>query len=204
MDSLGKILKDIRAKHTMTQSLAAQKIGIEQSYLSKLESDQAWASLDILTRVCKVYKTDVKTLLGQVDQDSLRGNLQYQGFLLRRAEQGRRTWNFAGVLLSITCAFAISIILNREPSSVVELVHTPLSMEIVDLGGKETLQLVADYGGLIIKGIEDVDGQIEHLLLKNKPWDIALAEVANELGYRVEIRGAYVELIPVTKLIKAG
>jgi len=92
MESLGKHLKILRAARSLTQTEAAQRIGIEQSYLSKLESEQAWASLEILKRVCRVYKIDLKALLSQVDQESLRGNLQYQGFLQRESQRTQYLW----------------------------------------------------------------------------------------------------------------
>ena len=203
MESLGKLLKDIRAKRSLTQTQAAEAIGIEQSYLSKLESDQAWASLEVLRRICKQYNIDVKTLLGQVDQDSLRGNLQYQGFLQRNAEQSRRAWGIAAALIVISTV-TIWFVLDVKPSSsVVNLTHTPVSLTLEQVSGRDVLKMIADYGGLTIMGINKVEGEISYLQIKNKPWDIALATVAAELGYRIEISGAVVELIPVKKLFRA-
>ena len=206
MKSLGTLLKEARAKRAITQTQATKKIGIEQSYLSKLESDQAWASLQVLTRICKVYGIDVKTLLGQVDNDSLRGNLQYQGFLQREAEQKRR-FHFAALSIAgIICAavFVAFIAIEQSSAPAVNKIHTPVTLQLEDIEGKAAINLIADYGGLTIHGIDQVQGNIAFLRCDNEPWDVSLAKVANTLGFRVEITGAEVELKPITKLVGAN
>ena len=205
METLGRLLKDTRAKHSLTQTEAAEQIGIEQSYLSKLESDQAWASLEVLSRVCRVYKTDVKNLLGQVDQESLSGNFQYQGFLQRELSTKRRAWMMTGGVLAVCLVIsgAYILTLNNE-TKVISPTHTPISLRIDDVNGKDVLVMVAEYGDLTIDGLEQVDGKISNLDLKDEPWDIALARVALGLGFKVEITGAKVELIPIPIIFGSG
>ncbi|WP_366935623.1 helix-turn-helix domain-containing protein, partial [uncultured Microbulbifer sp.] len=51
MESLGNRLKLIRAGLRWSQTESARKIGIEQSYLSKLENDQALPSAGCLESI---------------------------------------------------------------------------------------------------------------------------------------------------------
>ena len=202
MESLGKTLKMIRAKCSLTQTQAAEKIGIEQSYLSKLESDQAWASLEVLKRLCTVYKVDIKTLLRQIDQHSLRGNLEYQGFLQREEDRKKNVWLLFNGMVGVLCILVISFFLLNHTlySAEPKPLHTPLSLNMKDVDGQTVLQLIADYGDLTIHEIGQVKGSIVTLKLKSEPWDTALAKVASELGYRVEITGREVYLTPIKNL----
>ena len=55
-------LRHLRHKLGWTQGHAAQQIGIQQSYLSKLENGQAFPSLEVLSAISKAYGCDLKTL----------------------------------------------------------------------------------------------------------------------------------------------
>ena len=204
MESLGRVLKQKRAARGITQTIAARESGIEQSYLSKLESDQAWASLEVLQRICRTYRTDVRTLLGQVDQDSLRGNLQYQGFLQRQEDRIRRTWISASAISVVACAMFLAITLAPERSPPNLPHHTPVSLQLEGIEGRTALGMIADYGGLTIKGLDSVEGRIDYLEAREQPWDVCLAMVAAALGYRVEITGSVVDLIPIPEISGQG
>lgn len=199
MDSLGTKIRHLRAAQSISQVEAAKKIGIEQSYLSKLESDQAWASVDVLRRICKTYRTDINSLLRQVDQRSLRGNLEYQGLLLRSEARRKKAWILASFFSFLTCILALSILHYREQSEV-QVVHTTISIKLEQVNGKDVLEMIAELAGLTIDGVDEVRGQVTFLHLKNEPRDSALAHVANELGYRIEILGSQVKLIPTPKI----
>ncbi len=195
MESLGQALKQKRAINALTQTRAAEMVGIEQSYLSKLESDQAWASLEVLERLCGIYRTDTASLLREVDSKSLRGNLHYQGFLQRHARRTRR-WQagLSAAALVLAGAGLVGIYLAAlKPDAV----HTPVSVKLVDVDGKDVLTMIAAYGGLTINGLDKVDGKVDYLESRDQPWDQTLAQVAGALGYRVEITGAKVDLIPL-------
>jgi transcriptional regulator with XRE-family HTH domain len=53
--TLGKKLKTLRAEHNLSQPELAEKIGIEQSYLSKLENDKSLPSNDIFNSILKAF-----------------------------------------------------------------------------------------------------------------------------------------------------
>lgn len=57
-----KELRQIRLERKWTQGKAAQEIGIQQSYLSKLENDQAIASEDILLKICQAYNCNMRDI----------------------------------------------------------------------------------------------------------------------------------------------
>lgn len=69
----GDYIRALRRKLQWTQPDAAQKIGIEQSYLSKLESGKSFPSEDVFTSIKAVYNIDVddlnaKLFPGEIDQ----------------------------------------------------------------------------------------------------------------------------------------
>lgn len=57
-----KVLRQLRLDKGWTQGRAAKKIGIQQSYLSKLENDQAIPSVEILEEISKAYHCQVSDI----------------------------------------------------------------------------------------------------------------------------------------------
>jgi transcriptional regulator with XRE-family HTH domain len=53
--TLGKKLKTLRADHNLSQPELAEKIGIEQSYLSKLENDKSVPSNEIFKNILHAF-----------------------------------------------------------------------------------------------------------------------------------------------------
>ncbi|MCL1076679.1 XRE family transcriptional regulator [Parashewanella spongiae] len=49
--TLGQIIKQIRVEKALSQPELAEKIGIEQSYLSKLENDKSLPSNEMLQAI---------------------------------------------------------------------------------------------------------------------------------------------------------
>ena len=64
----GEYLKAQRDARGWTQPTAAEKIGIEQSYLSKLENNRSLPSNDVLQRILDVFAIDVGALVDDLDQ----------------------------------------------------------------------------------------------------------------------------------------
>jgi len=63
----GEKVKQLRAERNLTQPQLAQAIGIEQSYLSKLENDKSVPSADIFQSILRAFSIDVGTFLEGVD-----------------------------------------------------------------------------------------------------------------------------------------
>jgi transcriptional regulator with XRE-family HTH domain len=65
--NFGEKVKQLRAERNLTQPQLAQAIGIEQSYLSKLENDKSVPSADIFQAILRAFAIDVGTFLDGVD-----------------------------------------------------------------------------------------------------------------------------------------
>ena len=66
----GDKLKDLRNEKEMTQPELAEAIGIEQSYLSKLENGKSLPSNDIFVRILEVFGLEIGDVVDQLDQSS--------------------------------------------------------------------------------------------------------------------------------------
>lgn len=65
--TLGDKLKQLRTDKNWTQPQAAEAIGIEQSYLSKLENDKSVPSAEILAAILNAFAVDVEKFLDGVN-----------------------------------------------------------------------------------------------------------------------------------------
>lgn len=65
--SIGNRIKELRAAKNLSQPDLAELIGIEQSYLSKLENDKSIPSNDIFRALLNALETDLDTFLSSLD-----------------------------------------------------------------------------------------------------------------------------------------
>ncbi len=68
--NFGEKLRQLRNEKGLTQPELADAIGIEQSYLSKLENDKSLPSNDVLNRILDVFEIGVARLVDDLDQGS--------------------------------------------------------------------------------------------------------------------------------------
>jgi len=66
--TLGKKIKKLRAKHNLSQPELAEKIGIEQSYLSKLENDKSVPSNEIFNNTLKAFGLTLEQFVTDIAQ----------------------------------------------------------------------------------------------------------------------------------------
>lgn len=66
--NFGDRLKQLRTQKNLTQPQLAQAIGIEQSYLSKLENDKSVPGADIFQSILRALQIDVASFLDGVDE----------------------------------------------------------------------------------------------------------------------------------------
>ena len=66
--NFGDKLRKLRKDKGFTQPELATAMGIEQSYLSKLENNRSLPSNDVLQRILDVFDTDIGTLVDDLDQ----------------------------------------------------------------------------------------------------------------------------------------
>jgi transcriptional regulator with XRE-family HTH domain len=74
--NFGEKVRQLRAERNLTQPQLAQLIGIEQSYLSKLENDKSVPSADIFQAILKAFSIDVATFLVGVDEKQVYRDLR--------------------------------------------------------------------------------------------------------------------------------
>ena len=67
----GDYLKERREEKAWTQPEAAARAGIEQSYLSKLETGKSYPSEEVYGRLVETFEIDTGDLSGRVDAADL-------------------------------------------------------------------------------------------------------------------------------------
>lgn len=86
----GDYIRDVRRRLNWTQPEAAREIGIEQSYLSKLESGKSYPSEEVFSSIINRYSIDVSMLdqtLFPAELDRLRDITQIRDVILRSEQQ---------------------------------------------------------------------------------------------------------------------
>ena len=68
--TLGKKIRTLRAEHSLSQPELAEKIGIEQSYLSKLENDKSIPSNDIFNNILKAFGLTLEQFVSGLGQEA--------------------------------------------------------------------------------------------------------------------------------------
>ncbi|MCR9271195.1 MAG: helix-turn-helix domain-containing protein [Hyphomonadaceae bacterium] len=104
----GDYIRDVRRQLNWTQPEAAREIGIEQSYLSKLESGKSYPSEDVFSSIIGRYSIDVSTLnqsLFPAELDRLRDITQVREFILKSEQQQAKRAQV--LLVSGTVALAL-------------------------------------------------------------------------------------------------
>jgi transcriptional regulator with XRE-family HTH domain len=67
--TLGKKLKALRAEHSLSQPELAEKIGIEQSYLSKLENDKSIPSNEIFNNILTAFGLTLEQFVSEIKRN---------------------------------------------------------------------------------------------------------------------------------------
>ncbi|MEL6447983.1 MAG: helix-turn-helix transcriptional regulator [Pseudomonadota bacterium] len=100
----GDYLRKKRESKSWTQPVAAEQIGIEQSYLSKLETGKSYPSEDIFDKLVDAYSIDCEALAQDVESvelDRLNDIKRVRIAVLgqhRRHEARTRRWMIGGLL----------------------------------------------------------------------------------------------------------
>ena len=141
----GEYLKSQRDARGWTQPMAADKIGIEQSYLSKLETGKASPSEDMFERLVSAYQIDVDelaTLVSLSDLERLR-EIGAIRDLVRRGQQatarGRRRWLVASLLMITLGGALLSFVITERRYADSELEY--LSKGVIQDGESDFLYM---------------------------------------------------------------
>lgn len=153
--NLGEKLRQYRHERNLTQPELAEAMGIEQSYLSKLENGKSLPSNDVLNRILDVFAIDLGELLDGLDQgvrNQLRQIPDVAEHLRRDKERligNRRRWLLTSsilVALGVGLIYAgwaqlffsdtiyeyesKGIVLEGEPKHIFREARNPLDLEM--------------------------------------------------------------------------
>lgn len=110
----GERLKELRRSRNWSQPELAEAIGIEQSYLSKLENDKSAPSPDMLERILGAFDIDIDTLLEGMDESEIRNQLRsiprINGHLQAQKDAAQRVSRRWFIGSAITCVLGLSTI----------------------------------------------------------------------------------------------
>lgn len=128
-------LRTLRLARGLTQPLLAEKAGIEQSYLSKLENGRANPSEDVLTRIALALEVKPETLTQNGDE----------------AEERSRRWRSLGLSAAAVAALAVTFLAGRATAIY------PLSFGQVIGGAGAAANTTQDILELAPAGVQVVD-----------------------------------------------
>lgn len=178
----GEYLKAQRDARGWTQPTAAEKIGIEQSYLSKLETGKASPSEDMFERLVAAYDIDVDAMANAVTLGELERLRDIAAIrdLVRRGQQAtardRRRWLVASLLLLAFGGALLSFVITERRYADTEIEY--VSKGVVQDGESDFL-----YGGF---------ATLEPAYIRSKHADDPLAaRLDPEYRWHAEDRGAY-------------
>ena len=112
--NFGERLKQLRQEHSWSQPELATAIGIEQSYLSKLENDKSVPSPDMLNRILEAFNINLETLLEGMDENEIRKHFRsiplVSSHLLALKESAQRKRTHWVIGSSLLCVLGITTI----------------------------------------------------------------------------------------------
>lgn len=71
----GDKMRELRQEAKLTQPELAEKLGVEQSWLSKIETDKCLPSSDFLNQVLEIFEISLQELLEDLDDDHVHNQL---------------------------------------------------------------------------------------------------------------------------------
>jgi len=128
-------LRTLRLARGLTQPLLAEKAGIEQSYLSKLENGRSRPSDEVLARLAQALEVKPETLQQNGDE----------------AEDRTRRWQRAALAAGAAVALVVVFLLGRATAVY------PLSFGQVIKGAHADENLVLGVRELAPKGVEVIN-----------------------------------------------
>jgi transcriptional regulator with XRE-family HTH domain len=116
--NFGEKLKQIRTEKNLTQPQLAEAIGIEQSYLSKLENDKSIPSAEMFSTIISALQLDAKAVLADIDRTVLQSSLRHipevsqflNGVVTRRVHDAKK-WLFSAAAAG-ALGFALMLAAN--------------------------------------------------------------------------------------------
>ncbi|WP_286234142.1 helix-turn-helix domain-containing protein [Thalassotalea sediminis] len=119
---LGEKIKQLRQQAGLTQPELAEKAGIEQSYLSKLENDKGSPSFEILHKIASAFETDVMLLIASLDSDYVQTQLghlpEVAAELGRKQEKARHKMRTGYIKAAFAIVFGLAFVILSNSSGI--------------------------------------------------------------------------------------
>lgn len=183
---LGSYLKNLRIAQDWTQPEAAEKIGVEQSYLSKLENGKATPSENMLDDLVAAYDVDLDDMVLTLSP----GALSELGFYAPIAE--RRAAVIKQQTVSLRASLAASLLVAAIGSGLVSAGWTETFSEsilvyeskgVIPLG-QTALIYSTDEGLLYAGAVKTLNQERADAMIKNG------GQVQHPNGLEIETRAA--------------
>tara|TARA_R110000782_G_scaffold204101_1_gene292613 strand:- start:1639 stop:2358 length:720 start_codon:yes stop_codon:yes gene_type:complete len=147
--TLGEKLRDIRAQRGLTQPELAERSGVEQSYISKLENNLSIPSSDKLHQILNALDTSVEDIVADIEEfaeDSLTHVSEISTSLRDHKRNLARTARRIVIQVSFTIALGAGLILAGATSTLYDTTYYQYrSLGIVLVGeSKEIFENPAD------------------------------------------------------------
>lgn len=164
--SFSENLRTLRIARGLTQPALAEKAGIEQSYLSKLENGRSKPSEDVLTRLAQALEVKAEALLQNGDDD----------------EHRRGRWRLGLVMAGVTFALVVAFVLGRATAIY------PLSFGQVIKGADASENLTRDVMALAPRDVEVImitrNGRGDRLSIDGRATEAASVQAYMQAVHR--------------------
>lgn len=118
----GDYLREQREQRSWTQPEAARRIGIEQSYLSKLETGKSYPSADVFEQLADAYDLNIGEMIDAFPDDELRKLQELRevrtAILVRDKDKQRitRGWLVAALICALASGASFGLYLLGDDS----------------------------------------------------------------------------------------
>ena len=205
--NFGERLRQLRNDKDLTQPELAEAMGIEQSYLSKLENDKSLPSNDVLNRILDVFGIEVGDLVNDLDQGTRNQLRQIPDVAdhFNRQKQlligNRQRWLLVSALL---LSFGISLIYAGNVHLFFsDIVYQYKSHGVVfDGESKEIfldpLQFISEGAerGTIIEYMDSINARVDEVYLQNSEFHGNIFNVEVDGGSRTYYLNGETEVDP--------
>jgi len=161
----GDYIREIRRERQWTQPQAAKEIGIEQSYLSKLESGKSYPSEDVFSSLISAYNTDLSHLTSRLfpaELDQLREiSLVRASILERQGADQKRTqhWLVAGICTLTLGGACLGMASLAQETEIRNFLYKT-QVETTEQAAGEGLDTSADQTDELFLSIQDYRGVV--------------------------------------------
>lgn len=132
--TLGEKLRSLRSTSSWTQPEFARKLGIEQSYLSKMENDKSIPSTEMFDKLCTAYEVTPDEMLKDLDKDYIRKNLMHIPIIANSTNSKHEIARGKRKMAVIICSTFILVAVFFSFIAQLELLSSNKQYEYVSLG----------------------------------------------------------------------